>query len=95
MKRIMIFVILVLILPFISADVIISELMFNPNDGNEWMELFISENITHNISELTLKDNLHTGNIVYTSSSEKIKNYVLFLVIFIVFIVAYAWFKTR
>ena len=57
-------VILILVMPVISADLIMSEIMFNPDNGNEWVELFVSGNTTYNISQLTLTDNLHTDNIV-------------------------------
>ncbi len=46
----------------VSADVKISEIMFNPEDGNEWIEIYTDK--TLNFSNIEFSDNLHTDQIV-------------------------------
>ena len=50
MKRTVTAFILLLVIPLVYADINISEIMFNPKEGNEWVELLVS-NAT-NISDV-------------------------------------------
>jgi len=70
---------MLLLMPITYSAVEISEIMYNPEDGNEWIEFYTSEII--NVTRLKLQDNKHTDEIVCCNScAEIIENEYLLIV---------------
>ena len=56
--------ILVIFLPAALAQVYINEIMYDPGDGNEWIELYNGGNLSINLQSWTLTDNQNKDELV-------------------------------